>query len=120
MGFSPMVNQRMLPPTFPRYTKIKDRKETYNYLEELSHNLKHACKIITCTNYQMALNFFIEFSKKPSSCLLSRSILQVLYLPVPYKVFGVVNLTEVLKDSLKIFISPPALTYKHNNLQVSA
>lgn len=121
MGFSPMVNQRMLPPTFPRYTKIKDRDATYNYLEELSHNLKQACKIINCTNYQMALNFFMEFSKKSSSCLLSRSILQVLYLPVPSKVFGITSLTDVLKDSVKAFIAPPVLMPKNplfNNPQV--
>lgn len=49
-----MVNQRLLPPTFPRYTKIKDRLATLTYLEELSHNLKLACKIINCTNYQSA------------------------------------------------------------------
>lgn len=116
-----MVNQRMLPPTFPRYTKIKDRNETYGYLEELSHNLKHACKVISCTNYQMALNFFIEFSKKSGSCLLSRSVLQVLYLPVPNKVFGITNLSDVLKDSVKAFIAPPALMPKnllYNNPQV--
>lgn len=116
-----MVNQRMLPPTFPRYTKIKDRDATYCYLEELSHNLKHACKIISCINYQMALNFFMEFSKKSCSCLLSRSVLQVLYLPVPNKVFGVTNLTDVLKDSVKAFIAPPVLMPKnplYNNPQV--
>lgn len=122
MGFSPMVNQRLLPPTFPRYTKIKERSATYCYLEELSHNLKHACKIINCTNYQMALNFFMEFSKKSGSCLLSRSVLQVLYLPVPNKVFGTTNLTDVLKDSVKAFIAPPVLMPKnplYNNPQVT-
>ncbi|CAG9806815.1 unnamed protein product [Chironomus riparius] len=120
MGFSPMVNQRLLPPTFPRYTKIKERSGTYNYLEILSQNLKHACKIINCTNYQIALNFFMEFSKKSGSCLLSRSVLQVLYLPVPNKVFGATNLTDVLKDSLKAFIAPAVLMPKnplYNNPQ---
>jgi hypothetical protein len=121
MGFSPMVNQRLLPPTFPRYTKIKDRSDTYNYLDELTQNLKHACKITNCTNYQMALNFFMEFSKKSGSCLLSRSVLQVLYLPTPNKVFGDVSLTDVLKDSVKAFIAPPVLMPKnplYNNPQV--
>lgn len=116
-----MVNQRLLPPTFPRYTKIKDRTETYNYLEELSQNLKHACKIINCTNYQIALNFFMEFSKKSGSCLVSRSVLQVLYLPVPFKVFGGMTLTDVLKESVKAFIAPPVLMQKNplfNNPQV--
>ena len=114
MGFSLLVNQSMLPPTFPRYTKIKSRDATYKYLEELLHNLKHTCKVINCTNYQIALNFFMEFSKKQSSCLLSRSVLQVLYLPVPNKVFGVTNLTDVLKDSVKAFIAPPVLMPKNS------
>lgn len=121
MGFSPMVNQRLLPPTFPRYTKIKDRLETLNYLEELAHNLKLACKVIHCTNYQSGLNFFMEFSKKSGPCLLSRSVLQVIYLPVNNKVFGVTNLTDVLKESVKAFIAPPVLMPKNplfNNAQV--
>lgn len=123
MGFSPMVNQRLLPPTFPRYTKIKDRLETLSYLEELSHNLKLACKVIHCNNYQSALNFFMEFSKKSGPCLLSRSVLQVLYLPVNNKVFGVTSLTDVLKESVKAFIAPPVLMPKNplfNSPQVRA
>lgn len=127
MGFSPMVNQRLLPPTFPRYTKIKDRKEALNFLEELSHNLKLACKIVHCTNYQSALNFFMEFSKKSGPCLLSRSVLQVLYLPPGNgkdgrKVFGATSLADVLKESVKLFIAPPVLMPKNplfNNPQVS-
>lgn len=55
MGFSPMVNQRILPPTFPRYTKIKDRVLSINFLEEMVQRIKQACKIIHCTNYHSAL-----------------------------------------------------------------
>ena len=122
MGFSPSVNQRLLPPTFPRYTKIKDRMETLSYLEELSQNLKLACKVTHCTNYQSTLNFFMEFSKKSGPCLLSRSVLQVLYMPENNKVFGVTSLTEVLKESVKVFIAPPVLMPKNplfNNAQVN-
>lgn len=121
MGFSPMVNQRLLPPTFPRYTKIKDRSESFDYLDELTQNLKHVCKVINCTNYQSALNFFIEFSKK-SSCLLSRSVLQMIYLPTNIRVLGTTSLTDMLKESVKAFIAPPALMPKnplYNNQQVS-
>lgn len=121
MGFSPLVNQRLLPPTFPRYTKIKDRTASFDYLDELTQNLKHVCKVINCTNYQSALNFFIEFSKK-SSCLLSRSILQMIYLPTSNRVLGTTSLTDMLKESVKVFIAPPALMPKHplyNNQQVS-
>lgn len=55
MGFSLMVNQRMLPPTFPRYTKIKDRLPSMDFLEELVQRTKVACKIIHFPIYQNAL-----------------------------------------------------------------
>lgn len=57
MGFSPTVNQRILPPTFPRYTKIKARDSSITFLEELVQRTKQACKIIHCTNYHSALVF---------------------------------------------------------------
>lgn len=50
-----MVNQRLLPPTFPRYTKIKERATCIQYLAELIQRLKHVCKIVHCTNYHSAL-----------------------------------------------------------------
>lgn len=54
----------------------------------------------------------MEFSKKSGSCLLSRSVLQILYLPCPNKVFGVTDLTEVLKESVKAFVAPPVYKSK--------
>ncbi|XP_049541353.1 N-alpha-acetyltransferase 35, NatC auxiliary subunit isoform X1 [Anopheles darlingi] len=109
MGFSMMVNQRLLPPTFPRSTKIKDRHLSIQYLSELIQRIKHGCKIVNCTNFHAALNFLMDFSKKYSPCLLSRSIPQTLYLPVHLKVFGVKPLSEVLKESARAFIAPPVL-----------
>ena len=35
LGFEPMVNQRLLPPTFPRYTEIRTKEATIDYLETL-------------------------------------------------------------------------------------
>jgi N-alpha-acetyltransferase 35, NatC auxiliary subunit len=115
MGFSPMVNQRLLPPTFPRYTKIRDRLSSINYLEELVQRVKLACKVLHCTTYHSALNFFMDLSKKSGSCLLSRSILQNIYfpaLPVTNKVFGVIEMTDLLKESARSFISPQVLMPK--------
>ncbi|CRL07219.1 CLUMA_CG020200, isoform A [Clunio marinus] len=113
MGFSPMVYHRLLPPTFPRYTKIKERIDAIIYLEELCGNLKHASKVIHCSNFQSTLNFFMDFSKKKGSCLLSRSVLQVLYLPANKKVFGITSFSDILKESLKSFIAPPVLIPKN-------
>lgn len=62
MGFDPMVNQRLLPPTFPRYTKIKPRIEALEYLDELLNRFKSVTKITSQTGFHGALvneyNFF--------------------------------------------------------------
>ncbi|XP_055689664.1 N-alpha-acetyltransferase 35, NatC auxiliary subunit homolog [Lutzomyia longipalpis] len=105
MGFSPMVNQRLLPPTFPRYTKIKDRHESVTFLEELIQRLRLACKVTNCTHFYTALNFFMDFSKKSGHCLLSRSMLRFIYL----NLFSMNSFTDYLKESAKVFIAPPVL-----------
>lgn len=50
-----LVNQRMLGPTFPRCTNIKERGASVVYMEELVQRLKLACKVTACTNYHSAL-----------------------------------------------------------------
>jgi len=55
LGFDPLVNQRLLPPTFPRYTKIKSRLEALEYFEELLTRLKVVCKITSHTSFHSAL-----------------------------------------------------------------
>ncbi|XP_038208428.1 N-alpha-acetyltransferase 35, NatC auxiliary subunit isoform X1 [Zerene cesonia] len=127
MGFEPMINQRLLPPTFPRYTRIKPRPEALQYFDELVTRLRHAWKITSCTNFHTALDFFMEFSRQ-RACILSRSALQLLYLsPSPASMAsmaqGALNtptgqtrphhvFIEILRDSVKCFVNPPALTAK--------
>ncbi|XP_047507728.1 N-alpha-acetyltransferase 35, NatC auxiliary subunit isoform X1 [Pieris napi] len=115
MGFEPMMNQRLLPPTFPRYTRIKARPEALQYFDEMVTRLRHAWKITSCTNFHTALDFFMEFSRQ-RACILSRSALQLLYLsPSPaamttmgpgpaHRIF-----MDILRDSIKSFVNPPAL-----------
>ena len=55
MGFEPLVNQRLLPPTFPRYTKIKTREETMEYSLGLVDRLKAICGIMEIANLHVAL-----------------------------------------------------------------
>ncbi|XP_067001867.2 N-alpha-acetyltransferase 35, NatC auxiliary subunit [Anabrus simplex] len=111
MGFDPLVNQRLLPPTFPRYTKIKSRVEALEYFEELLNRLKVVCKITNYSSFHNALEFFIDFSRH-GPCILSRSVLQLLYLPQCNKVFGTINFVDVLRDAAKNFIFPPAFMPK--------
>ncbi|KAG7310892.1 hypothetical protein JYU34_003724 [Plutella xylostella] len=127
MGFEPQINQRLLPPTFPRYTKIKPRTEALQYVDELVARLRHAWKITSAPNFHTALDFFMDFSRQ-RACILSRSALQLLYLspspattasmaqsamncpvgtPRPHHVF-----VEILRESVRDFVNPPALSAK--------
>lgn len=108
MGFEPLVNQRLLPPTFPRYTKIKTRKESTEYLSALILRLRSICNVKECVTFHAALDFLNEFSKN-SPCVLSRSILQLLYLSEPGKVLGSIHIVDVLREAIRSFIKPPAL-----------
>lgn len=113
LGFEPLINQRLLPPTFPRYTKIKPRNEALDYFEDMVERFKIVTKVQSIASLHQALDFFIEFSKS-SPCILSRSALQLLYLGNHSVNYGSnpAVLKEILKDSAKTFISPPALMSK--------
>lgn len=111
MGFEPLINQRLLPPTFPRYTKIKPRDEALIYFEEMIERFQVLTKIQSVTSMHQALDFFIDFSKG-SPCILSRSALQLLYIG-SNNILLMSNpsiLKDILKESAKTFISPPSLT----------
>lgn len=55
MGFEPLINQRLLPPTFPRYTKIKPRNESLTYFDDVINRLKILNKIQSITALHQAL-----------------------------------------------------------------
>lgn len=50
MGFEPLVNQRLLPPTFPRYAKIIKREDMVAYFGKLIERIKTVCDVINTTN----------------------------------------------------------------------
>lgn len=55
LGFEPLANQRLLPPTFPRYAKIKSREEAFVYYDDLVQRLKVVCKIYSHASFHTAL-----------------------------------------------------------------
>lgn len=55
MGFEPLVNQRLLPPTFPRYAKIIKREEMVNYFSKLIDRIKTVCEVVNLTNLHCIL-----------------------------------------------------------------
>ncbi|KAG0725073.1 N-alpha-acetyltransferase 35, NatC auxiliary subunit [Chionoecetes opilio] len=110
MGFEPLVNQRLLPPTFPRYTRLRTRKEAMHYLEEMVARVRHTTKITHCTTFHSALEFIENFSET-RPCVLSRSLAQVLYLGGE-KLWGGQAMAEALREAARGFICPPALLPK--------
>ncbi|XP_034090783.1 N-alpha-acetyltransferase 35, NatC auxiliary subunit isoform X3 [Gymnodraco acuticeps] len=111
MGFEPLVNQRLLPPTFPRYAKIIKREDMVAYFSKLIDRIKTVCDVISTTNLHGILDFFCEFSEQ-SPCVLSRSLLQTTFLIDNKKVFGTHLMQDMIKDALRYFVSPPVLSYK--------
>uniref|UniRef100_UPI00398E46BC N-alpha-acetyltransferase 35, NatC auxiliary subunit isoform X1 n=1 Tax=Pristiophorus japonicus TaxID=55135 RepID=UPI00398E46BC len=119
MGFEPLVNQRLLPPTFPRYAKIIKREDMVNYFAKLIERIKMVCEVVNFTNLHNILDFFCEFSEQ-SPCVLSRSLLQTTFLVDNKKVFGTHLMQDMIKDALRYFVSPPVLSSKcclYNNHQ---
>uniref|UniRef100_A0A3B4A0S7 N-alpha-acetyltransferase 35, NatC auxiliary subunit n=1 Tax=Periophthalmus magnuspinnatus TaxID=409849 RepID=A0A3B4A0S7_9GOBI len=111
MGFEPLVNQRLLPPTFPRYAKIIKRDDMVAYFSKLIERIKTVCDVINTTNLHGILqDFFCEFSEQ-SPCVLSRSLLQTTFLIDNKKVFGTHLMQDMIKDALRYFVSPPVLSY---------
>merc|ERR1719422_112080 len=121
MGFEPLANQRLLPPTFPRYTEIVTRDQTVKYLDMLLTRLGIITNISNIHSFHGSLDFFHSFSAK-SPCVLSRSLLQLLYTPLNYSMTprqGGVSpaagpplppgFPELLRDCCKNFMAPPCL-----------
>ena len=119
-GFEPLANQRLLPPTFPRYTEIVSREQTVTYLDQLLARLGVITTITQVTTFHATLDFFHSFSAR-SPCVLSRSLLQLLFTPLNYSMSprpGVSPaagppippaLPELLRESCKSFMAPPCL-----------
>jgi len=55
MGFEPLINQRLLPPTFPRYTAIRSREETVEYFAGLVERLSQFAGIVPLSDNLHAL-----------------------------------------------------------------
>lgn len=110
LGFEPLVNQRLLPPSFPRYTMVKARPDTVNYLKMFLFRLRRLFCITECAKFGGVIKFFNDFSKMTPSCVVSRSMLQLFYLPPSGLVFGEAPFAKIIKDSCKQFIRPPILS----------
>lgn len=63
MGFEPLVNQRLLPPTFPRYTRLRTRREALQYLEDLVSRIRQCGKVAHTSTFQQAMVSLLKCSE---------------------------------------------------------
>lgn len=88
MGFEPLINHKLIPPGYPRNAIIKTRPQAVSYFKDLITKLRR-CVSIQGQYFNQSKSFIVpleaieKFSKyyRPKSCVLSRSFLQLLYLP---------------------------------------
>jgi hypothetical protein len=108
LGFSPMINQKLLPITFPRDVTICDRQLALDYLESLFGRLQLLLQIYNQTSFVSAYNFISDFSVHSwhDACILTRSILQTLYFPSVFVCFGVTPLNEMLREDAIRYVKP--------------
>lgn len=119
MGFEPLINQRLLPPTFPRYTVIRDRADAMTYVSTLLQRLLTVTMITELVSLHATMEVFMEFSKS-LPCVLARSILQLTLLPPNRRIFGTTPVVDALKETIRNFIAPPVLSQRcslYNNAQ---
>jgi len=76
MGFDPTINQRLLPPTFPRFIRVYSFESTIEQLDQLLNQLNDAIKVADLSLFHQFFEFCLEFSNRNQSVFL-RSFLQV-------------------------------------------
>ncbi|XP_076465149.1 N-alpha-acetyltransferase 35, NatC auxiliary subunit-like [Babylonia areolata] len=119
MGFEPLINQRLLPPTFPRYTVIRGRAESLDYVTNLLNRLYTITTVTELGSLHSTMEVFVEFSKS-MPCVLARSVLQLTLLPPNRRILGTMPVVDALKETIRNFIAPPVLSPKcvlYNNAQ---
>lgn len=107
MGFEPLVNQRLLPPSFPRYTAIFGRQQAIDYTEEMVKRFLHICDVVSYASLHIVIDFVSEFSKK-RPCVLTRSYLQLLV----WRNNNLLGRAETIRDAIRAFNSPPSIAEK--------
>jgi hypothetical protein len=76
MGFEPYVNQRLLPPTFPRFIRIHSFEVSIKTFNEILNQVTSTLKIFEFETFQSLFDFCLKFSNNNQSVFL-RSLLQV-------------------------------------------
>lgn len=107
MGFEPLVNQRLLPPSFPRYTAIFSREQAIDYTEQMVKRFLHICEVVNHGSLHIIIDFISEFSKK-RPCVLTRSYLQLLV----WQNNNLLGKADAIREAIRTFNSPPSISEK--------
>lgn len=110
MGFEPCINQRLLPPTFPRFIRIHTFDITCKSLNEMLTELNRALQVLQIGTFHQLFEFCLDFSDNNQSLLL-RSLLQLIILPRP-PMDKLLKAKELLRETVNAFIAPPAMQPK--------
>jgi len=106
-GFEPLVNQRLIPPTFPRYTKLNTITEAYEVYDGIVSRMQTITDMMSSTSLQAVMQFIVSFSRT-NPCVLTRSLAQIQFCPT--RMFAGVQSLEVIRDSIKSFNAPPCFS----------
>jgi len=109
--FESSINQRLLPPTFPRHINIQSFENSVAELATIIDQVPVIIESFKLSNYHSIFDFLNKFGEKKQS-VLSRSALQLILLPeisVNEKMNG---LKEMLKNTIRLFVNPPSLQLK--------
>ncbi|XP_043223591.1 N-alpha-acetyltransferase 35, NatC auxiliary subunit-like [Amphibalanus amphitrite] len=109
MGFDPLLNQRQLPPAFPRYPRLRALPATMDELTALLDRLLRLRTVLECKHLHALMDYMQAFSAtKP--CVFSRTVLFVIAEPL----HGLSSRpspagAQTLLQAARAFIAPPSL-----------
>uniref|UniRef100_A0A158R4V7 Protein MAK10 homolog n=1 Tax=Syphacia muris TaxID=451379 RepID=A0A158R4V7_9BILA len=109
-AFEPGINRRRLPPTFPRKSAMLDRVNGIKYLKKLCERISSIVNELPLriTTIESTLSYFRAFSLN-KSCVISRSLLQLVLLPSDDHILGKIPLSSLIMESIHLFVMSPLL-----------
>ncbi|KAI1720527.1 mak10 subunit, natC n(alpha)-terminal acetyltransferase domain-containing protein [Ditylenchus destructor] len=103
-AFDPQINRQQSPPNFPRDPKLISRFEAFDYLHNLLAKIKLMMTEIVdkMKTLDGLLQFFYQFGGD-DSCVLSRSLVQLIVMPNDYNICGTLPLQSIVQESISQF-----------------
>lgn len=110
VAFEPELNRRYLPSTFPRKIEILPREKALPHLHRISCKIHYmASQVRNNLADSTSLVEFMKWFSYDDSCVLTRSILQMVVYPLDDNVLGTQPTALLVERSLKNTVLPLAL-----------